>query len=204
MSLLGRAPSLVTVANEQVSILVACRLIGMDLPMDEGYGRSMKVRCPFGELYHSDRGVSAAMRVYTDSNSAWCFSCGVYYTPVKLVAQQWDLDWPGAAANLLDRVGYRPVSIAEQWASVVEYDVEPDRAQLADALKTYCRRVIDGWGSRQFDADVSGLLTRCLELLDRVTSEEDAGRWLAVTKEVMTRQFAPEHSLPSDKNPVDS
>lgn len=191
-----RRPSPVTVANEQVSIVTVCQLVGVDVPDDIGSGRSRKVHCPFGEVYHSDHGAAAAMRIYPDSNSAWCFSCSMYFTPVKLAAQAWDQDPQTAALRLLDRVGYRPVDLAQAWASVTSYEPEPNRALLADALKTYCRRIAPGWGQQQFEPRVAATLTRCLALLDLVKTDEDVKTWLESCKTAMKRVLAkPEPTL---------
>lgn len=187
------SPSTIALANEKVSIVVACQLAGVALPDDAGYGRSMKVRCPFGNL-HSDGGKEAALRVYPDTNSAWCFACNCYLTPVKVLAQVRELDWATASALLLEHIGYRPLSLAEQFQALTEHQSRPDTAQLADALKTYCARVIPGWETRQFDAEESALLTRCLSLLDRVANDTDAGSWLDTTKQVMSQQFSGLHS----------
>ncbi len=177
--------SLIALANEHVPIVTACRLVGVDLPEDGGLARSRKTFCPFGELYHSDGGAEPAMRIYPDSNSAWCFRCAAYLTPVKLAAQAWDQDWATAAAVLLDRIGYRPPSLAERWAAAVAVVPAPDTTLLAEALKVYCARHDPQWSTDQFAPDVAGQLARCLTLLDRVGDDEDAARWLAGTKRAM-------------------
>lgn len=194
MTGLRPGPSVVTLANEKVSIVAACRLAGVELSDEPGYGTSMKVHCPFETINHSDSGVAPAMRVYTESNSAWCFACQEYFTPVKLIAAHRGIDYQNAATLLLDHVGYRPASLSEQWAELTSRVTKPDRTLLADALKTYCLRVIPGWEIRQFDREEAAMLTRCLALIDRVKTEEDAQRWLTTTKEVMARRFLPEHS----------
>lgn len=185
---MARKPSLIALANQHVPIGTVCRLIGMDTPADAGdltYSGRMKLHCPFGHLYHGDGGVEAAMRIYPDH--AYCFRCAAYFTPVKLAAQAWDVTWSVAAARLLDAIGYRPLSLAEQWADVVDPVREPDTTMLAEALKTYCRRVDPGWSVRQYDPAVSAALTRCLGLLDLVHADQDAARWLGTCKQVMAR-----------------
>jgi hypothetical protein len=111
----------------------------------------------------------------------------VYFTPVKMAAQAWDQDWTTAAAVLLDHIGYRPLSLADQWARVVSIEQAPDTTLLAEALKVYCARQDPQWNAHQFDPDVAAQLTRCLALLDRVRHDADADRWLAGTKQVMHR-----------------
>lgn len=176
-------PGLITVANEQVSISTVCRMLGIEVPDD--LGRSTKLHCPFEQVYHSDQGVDPAMRIYTETNSAYCFSCSAYYTPTSMYALGMDLRWRDAAVQLLDRVGYRPVDLRETWQRALETALPPDRAQLAEALKTYCRRVDPGWSSHQFDDVVAAMLTRCLGLLDLVTDADQAWQWLECCKKIM-------------------
>lgn len=164
-------------------------MAGVELPDAPGYGRSMKVHCPFGALFHSDGGMEKAMRVYVDSNHAWCFACHAFYTPVKIVATAGSMDWATAATVLLDKIGHKPATLDDEWRAVVEHHQDPDPAQLADALKLYCQRVIPGWRSRQFDRAEASLLTRCLQLLDLVRTDEEAQLWLNTSKTVMSREF---------------
>lgn len=183
---MGR-PSLVAVANDKVSIVTVLQMLGVDLPDDVGVGRSRKVPCPFGDIYHSDHGASPAMRIYLDTNSAYCFSCSAYYTPVSLAAKAMDCAWSLAAAQLLDRIGHKPVDLATAWQHVKDYTPAPDKALMADALKTYCRRVAPCWADRQFEPQVAATLTRCLELLDLVNNDADVTLWLTRCKVAMHR-----------------
>lgn len=175
----------VTEANERVPIASVLAMLGVELPDDFGLRNSHKSRCPFGEIYHSDHGVSPAMRVYPDSNSAYCFSCSAYYTPVSLAAKGFDLDWRSAAIKLLDHIGYQPLDLAAQWRAAVDYRPEPDRALLAEALKTFCRRIDPAWASRQFEPRIAATLTRCLALLELVHDASDVTLWLTRCKDAM-------------------
>lgn len=188
---------MVAVANEMVAITTACRFVGMHVPDDIDYGRSMKVRCPFGEVYHSDSGAEAAMRVYIETNSAFCFRCGVSYSPVKLAAQAWDLSFKDAAVELLERIGHKPVSLADAWLHASTRDTAPDRTMLGEALKMFCARVAPDWDDAQFDPAVAAKLTRCLALLDLVNTEDDARTWLAGCKTAMATSLQPTKALPS-------
>lgn len=195
--------STVAVANEKVSILTVCRMLGVDLP--DGIatgGRSRKVSCPFGAIYHSDGGVSPAMRIYPDSNSAYCFSCAAFYTPVVLAAKAMDCDRPTAAIRLLDHIGFRPMDLAEQWHQARSYEPEINKPILADALKTYCRRIDSQWSQRQFEPRVAAALTRCLGLLDLVKDADDVTLWLDRCKEAMRRALHTEQPSLSEKYDV--
>lgn len=184
-----RRVSVVTIANEQVPITTACRLVGIDLSDDIAYGRSLKVHCPFGELYHSDGGVEPAFRVYPDSNSAYCFACKAYFSPVWLVAQHWGQPSREVAEELLAHIGYRPATAAQAWAQACARDTPPDRTLLAEALKTFCARIAPGWSVGQFDPDTAAVLGRCLALLDHVHTDGDTARWLDGCKHAMHRHL---------------
>jgi hypothetical protein len=178
--------SLIAEANERVSIVLACRLAGVDTEDGRTVG-STKTYCPFGRFYHSDGGKEPAFRVYTDSNSAYCFSCKKYFTPTTLLSDAWDIPKKQAAQELLEKIDYRPLSAAELWAGVQEKELAPDTSMLGMALKTYCMRIDSKWHTSQFEPGVSGYLDKCLSLLDRVTTEDEADKWLETCKEVMTR-----------------
>ena len=186
----ARRPSLIATADEQVSILDACRLIGMDLPESLVYGRNPKVHCPFEELYHRDSGIEAAMRIYVESNHVYCFACGSAYGPVGLVAAAFDISRRQAARELLERAGIRPTTQARMWSEALEHEPALDRAALGEALKTYCRRTIPDWDSRQFEPEAAAHLARCLGVLDHVANQKEARQWLYLCKAIMTRRLA--------------
>jgi len=182
-----RRRSVVALANEVVPILVVCRLIGMGLPAEMSYGRAPKVYCPFGPLYHADAGHEAAFRVYVDSNSCYCFAgCG-YFSPVWLAAQAWDVDSRSAATELLERTGYASPTLSAAWEAAQAYQPAPDPVLLRQALQTYCTRICPDWAAVQFTTPVAATLSRCLDLLSRVQTGEDARRWLVAVKMVMRR-----------------
>lgn len=180
-------------ALDTVDIVTACRLIGMDLPADPGYGKSIKVRCPFGNVYHSDGGAEAAMRVYPDEDRVFCFAkCGGY-TTVSLAAAAWGLPIREAAIELLERAGVPAPDPAALWDAACTRETPPDTTLLAEALKTFCARICPDWAHRQFQPDTANLLGRCLALLDLVATSADADRWLARCKHVMTRHLDGHH-----------
>lgn len=181
-----RRRSAVSIANDKVPIVLACRWIGMNIDDDIAYGRSsVKVHCPFGAVYHSDQGVEPSFRIYPDSNSAYCFACSTYYSPVWLVAMAWDVQPAEVAVALLERIGVKPVSLADAWAKAAEREVAPDHSLLSEALKTFCARIAADWDDAQFEPAIAGLLSRCLALLELVTAEPDARQWLDGCKKVM-------------------
>lgn len=188
---------IVDIANEHVSIVTVCHMLGMDLP-DGDFLSRRKVHCPFGALYHSDGGIEATMRIYPDGNYAFCFNCSQSHTPVALVARALDLDWRTAAVRLLDRVGYRPMDAVAAFEQARNYRPALNRALLAESLKTYCRRTCPSWTRRQFERSVAATLDRCLTLLDLVHTPDDVTLWLSRCKEAMSRVLSPS-KLPEDK-----
>lgn len=176
--------SLVGLANEKVPITLACRLVGLDID-DIAYGRSIKMLCPFGSIYHIDGGHEPAFRVYPESNSAYCFAgCG-YFTPVWLCAYAWDRDTASVASDLLERVGIKRESLTEAFASASRHVIHPDTGMLAEALKMFCQRISSDWEDTQFEPGIAATLTRCLALLDRVSDDIEADQWLRGCKRVM-------------------
>lgn len=173
----------IDLANEQVSIVVVCQLLGVPL---DGEQLRRKVHCPFGAVYHSDGGLSPTMRINPEANTARCFNCEQTFTPVRLYAHAMDLSLRVAASRLLDHVGYRPLDAATVWRQAQQYRPAVDKALLADALKTYCRRICPGWPDRQFDPQVAATLTRCLAILDLVLTPADVAHWLDACKVAMT------------------
>ncbi len=189
----------IAVANEKVPIGDVLRMLGVDLADDIESSRSRKISCPFGPLNHSDRGLSPAMRIYPDTNSVYCFSCSAYFTPVSLAARAMDLTWNDAAARLLERIGYKPLDLAGAWKEAVEYTPAPNRSLMADALKTFCRRTAPDWDERQFEPPVASTLTRCLAILDLVSTAQDVHDWLTTCKTAMARVLQRKQPSVSEK-----
>lgn len=179
--------NVVELALERMSIFDACNHIGMSIYP----GYRGKLYCPWGDLFHQDAGASKAFRVYQDS--AWCFAESMYFNSVKLIARDKDLSEVAAAEYILDITGYVPPDIESQWAAVTATVESVNPASYAEALKTYCKRISPDWEVRQFDPSVSTKLRKCLELTAQVHTEEEATKWLAVTKQVMAHELGDSH-----------
>jgi len=180
--------SLITQMNEEVVFAAVCRMVGMEVPDGIPAGGSVKVHCPFG-FHHRDRGAEAAFRVYPDSNSGYCFAgCG-YFSSVSLAATSWDCSLEDAARRLQETFEIRSTQVSwEQAAQPVE---EPavDTAALAQALHSFCSRTFPDWENAQFQPGPSDTLHKCLRLLGKVSSSEDAYKWLSVAKQAMSIQM---------------
>ena len=163
-----------TIANEQVSIAQACRWAGLDLP--DGFG-NRKTWCPFG-IAHSDGGREASFRLYEDTNSCFCFACARSWTPVSLMADFWDCGRAEAADKICTMAGIRQAGWQDRWDELRQPAV-PNREALAEALKTWCRRVRGpSWETEQFQPRFSVPLAACLEWLPLVFTGRDADTWL--------------------------
>lgn len=179
--------SVIELADEKVSIAQVCAWVGVDLP-DGHYGKSWKAYCPFGEFWHPDFGSSKSFRIYGDTNAAWCFAgCG-RFGPTSLFAKFQGVSFKAAARELLDRVGYRPPSLEERWKQATEVEDTPNTLWLGVALKTYCERVAGPrWNLMQLDTEISGMLDKCLSLLELVKTSEDSIKWMKATKSAMNK-----------------
>lgn len=177
-----RGQSIEATVDMRVSIVGLLRQLSVNVP-DVEYG-SVKVYCPFGIL-HIDHGLTRTMRVYPETNTAFCFAdCG-HFTPTKLGAQAWDLSRADAADRLMDQVEIETEKPLVE--SLFKVDVErPSSESLSEALRVYCQRM-KGWGSVEFTSEVSAKLGQCLDLLPGVVSAQDAGRWLDGSKVAMSQ-----------------
>lgn len=178
----------VDLANKVVSIYYVAKLIGLDIPEHAKEMKSYKTHCPLGDFYHSDGGVDPAMRVYSETNSAYCFRCAESFSSVRLYARVNDLKQNEAADFLLLSTGYKHETMEDLWA---EYNTEitapPDQATLALALKIYCARIDSKWSKNQFNKDVSKMYTKCLSILEMVSNTEQADSWLKASKDAMRK-----------------
>ena len=180
--------NVVELANNKVSIIHVLKLL--DVRADYG----IKLYCPFGRMYHRDDGMSPAMRAYEETNTVNCFAgCG-RFDSVSLYARAKGLEWRDAADELLDLIGYDKHDVVKRWERVANYIPEIDVENLSSALQIYCERIAQDWDDDQFDPVVSVKLSRCLDLLDRVTTQEDAVLWLSTCKAVMSRVLSEYHS----------
>lgn len=180
----------IALANSMMTIGAACRFIGMEVP-DFEFGK-IKVYCPFGELVHDDGGRSKAFSIYPDTNSAYCFACGVPYRPVSLIATERDVAEPEAAEIILEAVGFVPPDFVSQWDAMTQAEPVPDVESLGTALKLACARMVPDWEERQFDDAIAPTLRACMSAAYKVKTEDDARDWLAKTKIIMSRALGVE------------
>lgn len=177
----------IDVADEIVPIAQVCRWSGVVIP-DGFLGKSWKTYCPLSDIWHLESVVERTLRIYPDTNSAWCFAGCNRFTPSDMMARKLGISRIEAARELLDRVGYRPPTLAERWRQACEPDAVVDVEWLGLALRTFCERISsDHWSSLQFEQSVAVRLDECLSLLELVKTPEDANKWLTTTKTVMQK-----------------
>lgn len=141
--------------------------------------------CLFGHLAHPDGGLERALRIYEDTNSAYCFACAKAWRPVSLMAEVWDCTWAEAADRMCQMAGITEPTWQEKWEAL-QQPVPPDTARLGEALKAWCRRVRGpSWELEQTDAWFGVPLAACLGLLPLVTTDPEAREWLDGCKRIM-------------------
>lgn len=176
----------IALANTEVSIVDACKLIGMP-SMDYQY--SIKMYCPFGQVTHGDGGATKSFRVYMESNTAYCFACAERYTPTKLVALEKDISLEEAAQFLLELYKVKP-SVDDRWAELTaEKPFALDSADLTESLKVYCRRIDPDWETHQFVPEVAETFQKCLSLIPLIRTEKERDQWREAAKSLMTQRL---------------
>lgn len=172
----------IPLANSKVSISFVLRQLGMP---DPDYAASgAKSECPFGDVFHPDG--QKSFRVYDDVG-AYCFACGQRWDAVSLYAQAKDLSPDDAAAELLEKVGYRKPTAEERFEFARVTPPEVDTHALSETLKIYCQRNYPLWEVLQFDDKVARKFRQCVELLPSVHTAEETKTWLTVTKQAMSK-----------------
>jgi len=166
-------------ANDLVPIEEAFAIIGADVwPHGKNY-------CPWGEVTHYDGGQEKALRVYADSNSAWCFDENRRFRPVDVLMREFDIDAETAALRLLEHIGYVAPDYESRWDAIAEAEEVVDANALTEALRLACKRMTNDWDNKQFDDIIARKFQQCLSLLSKVKTSADSDQWLAVTKQAM-------------------
>ena len=180
-----RYTNVAEVVDVQVPIeTVLYELFGIDVPPGAG---EWKTYCPLGQD-HSDGGTSRAMRVYSESNSAYCFSHGRSFTPVAI----WMLKHGGprfkAAREMAAHyeISTKPKTAEERWNSLNDsQEREIDTEVLRTSLINYAR-TLKGYDAHQFEA--MDLLTAILRTADDLSGEatyDTMKEWLDKSKYVL-------------------
>lgn len=175
-------------ANQRYGINRALSKCGVYTDSD-GF-RSRKLHCPFGGVFHSDGGESAAFRAYPDTETGYCFACGKFFTPAILISQSEDITEDEAVDVMLMELGYTE---AEDAPLVVETaEPEADKQAFAQAFQMFVARKIPDYGTRQYDSDVATWVDRCLAIVESVATIEEAELWLSTAKRATEQKFRKE------------
>ena len=137
---------------------------------ESGEGRSYKTRCPFA-FEHGDGGISRSYRVYTSTNSSYCFDMHGSLAPVRLVAVRYDLGYRVSAMRILSKYNLlRPRPWWERYADLVKEretrttDIGSP-AFLVEALNSAMREH-PMYVQRAYDDDVLAFVEKALEELE--------------------------------------
>jgi hypothetical protein len=172
-----RPPTLTDLADTHVPWATALRWAKLNAPLERGN----RDDCPAC-------GSRGAFRAYDDHG--FCWNCRGYFSVTGLLAVVWEMDLEDAALRALDQIGYVPLSFAHRWEHV-QREIAPDPGQLELALVTWCEAACPEWTRRRYDKAVANRLARCLGLLPKVKTSQDAETWLSACKQVMGRCLAP-------------
>lgn len=185
-----RPRELVDLADTKIPIeTVLMDLYQIEIPYGAG---EWKAQCPLGHD-HSDGGRSKAMKVFSDSNSAWCFSHGMKFTPVSLAQLKFDQPRVQAARALLDyySISTRPPSPDERWETLEhqqqEEEQELDRESLKESFINFLS-TLPLYSIRQFDSEVLRLVSKILRSADKLSSDSDYDtleEWMSIAKKIM-------------------
>lgn len=156
------------------------------------HGKSIKARCPYADIYHLNDDASKSMRVYSDSNTGYCYmGCGVL-TPVSVYAKLNDLSYSIAAFRLLELIGHKLKSLDEKWQDAISEITELNREGYKAALLEMCSSHSAVWDELQYRTSISSNLSKMLDILDKATTEDQADRWLEVSSRVMKSEISKE------------
>jgi hypothetical protein len=160
------------------------------------YGKSIKARCPFADIYHLTEDAGKSMRVYSDTNTGFCYmGCGVL-KPVSVYAKLNGVSYNVAAKFLLETVGHKLKTFDEKWQDAVSEDRPLNLEGYREALDEICFHHSQGqWGSIKYATLVSSSFSQLLSILGKAKSYEEADKWLEVAKKHMFKQIDKEIDL---------
>lgn len=164
--------------------MIASSQVGSDRYYPTFETGSMKLDCPFIGLFHE---VHRTLRIYGETNSAYCFACKDYFTPVKLISMSKDMTSDEATQWILKEKNYTEPTFEEMWDAMEAEEELVDTHSLAEALKTACAAMDPRWKDKQFEESVSGKLQQCFVLLSKVKTASDSELWLKASKVAMAR-----------------
>lgn len=187
--------SIIDTANRVVPFRVVLGMTNIYVS-EFAYGKSIKARCPYADMYHLTEDAGKSMRVYSDTNTGFCYmGCGVL-TPVAVYAKLNGISYRDSAKFLLEKVGHKLKTFEEKWQDALNdrgpVNLEGYREALDELCFQYTRY---RWSSLKYTASISSSLSNLLNILDKAQSYDDADRWLEIAKRHMFHQIDKESSL---------
>jgi hypothetical protein len=185
----------VALANERVRIEdVINQHFNPDLPVPY-HTTSWKTSCPFA-FEHEDFGFEKQFRVYSETNSCYCFKMHGHMDPVSL----WQSRLPGltkrqAAIDLLETYGidtktrnWRERFRETQAEAASAFDPGPVKRAFQVMLLS-----LPDYGKRQFDedviADVDTVLKEIEEKVPKFRSRKSMERWFDSVKGMFAERY---------------
>lgn len=160
-------------------------LFDIDVPKGSD---TWKTYCPLGHE-HSDAGRSKAMRIYTESNSAYCFSHRMRFTPVILAQLKFDKSRRRSAQLLLDHyeINYGPRTLEERWNTLgpISDPTGVDESLLRGMFLAHLH-TLPGYVEQQYEPEVMDVVNKVLlsaDLIDSDASYDTIDEWLTLAKE---------------------
>ena len=165
-----RARELGTLANTKVRIEdVLEKIFHIEAPRDAG---TWRVDCPL-KYEHGSSGKS--MRVYSDSNTAYCFSHQKQWTPVNLwMLHSGEKRYTKAAADLLDFFGveYRKPTPEDRWNQLNAVVPEINKDKVRNAYFNRLSSHLDAYRQdRQYLDSVVEITSQSLEELNQLPGD---------------------------------
>ena len=185
----------ISLANDKVRIEdVINTYFDPDYPIPYN-ATSWKTSCPF-QYEHEDFGFEKQFRVYSETNSAYCFKMHGHLDPVIL----WQSRIPGAtrrqaAIDLLETFGIETKT--KHWRdrfreARAEKQMQFDPGPVVQAFQVMLQSLPD-YGRRQFEGDVIEDVDVCLkEIVEKVptfSSLEDMEVWFNHLKDIFIERY---------------
>jgi hypothetical protein len=187
--------SIIDIANKIVPLRIVLGMTNIYVS-EFTYGKSIKARCPYADIYHLTEDAGKSMRVYSDTNTAFCYmGCGVL-KPVSVYAKLNGVSYKDSAKFLLEKVGHKLKTFDEKWADAVS-DTGPLKLEgYREALDEICLQHSQGqWGYLKYMSSISSSFSQLLSILDKAQSYDDADKWLDIAKQHMLKQIDREKHL---------
>lgn len=166
----------VHIANTQIRIEQILRdIYQIDVP--EGAG-NWRTNCPLG-AEHSDGGRAKALRVYSDSNTARCFSHNKTFTPVSLWKEgNSGLRWNRKAAiDLLNFYGIStdPPTLDQRWENTTKEEKVDEDYGLREAIIFFAQHQLPNYMVLQYKPEVLELMNDILSAAEELETDSSYG-----------------------------